>query len=107
MITSLTLNMDHKMAFTLISLGIRAIHLYPSSWSLNVRHTFLEALNNIHLSKGRSVVENAFGTLKKNQKTITQKQSSYFFIPNVVTCYCLLYNFILNGKDVDVDALML
>jgi hypothetical protein len=68
----------------------------------------LEALNNIHISKRRSVVENAFGTLKKKKKkTITQKQSSYFFIPNVVTCYCLLYNFILNGKDVDVDALML
>jgi len=68
----------------------------------------LEALKKIQISKKKSVVENSFGKLKKKKKkTITQKQSSYFFIPNVVTCYCLLYNFILNGKDVDVDALML
>jgi hypothetical protein len=68
----------------------------------------LEALDNIHLSKGRSVVENVFGTLKKTIKKLLLKSNLHiFFIPNVVTCFCLLYNFILDGKDVDVDALML
>jgi hypothetical protein len=53
------------------------------------------------------VVENVFGTLKKTFKKLLLKINLHiFFISNVVTCYCL-YTFILDGKDVDVDALML
>jgi hypothetical protein len=54
------------------------------------------------------VVENVFGILKKTIKKLLFKSNIHiFFIPNVVTCYCLLYNFILDGKDVDVNASML
>jgi len=54
------------------------------------------------------VVENVFGTLKKTFKKLLCKRNFHiFFVPNVVRCYCLLYNYILDGKDVDVDALML
>ncbi len=54
------------------------------------------------------MVENVFGTLKKTFKKLLFKRNLHiFFIPNVVSCYCLLYDYILDGKDVDVDALML
>jgi hypothetical protein len=32
---------------------------------------------------------------------------SILFKPNVITCYCTFYNLILDGQDVDVNALML
>lgn len=39
--------------------------MIPHKQSANIRHTFLEAHYNKHLSKGKSVVENAFEILKK------------------------------------------
>jgi hypothetical protein len=52
-------------------------------------------------------VKNAFGMLKKTFKILLLKSNLHIlFILIVVSC-CLLYNLILKGRDVDVDALML
>jgi hypothetical protein len=70
-----------------------------------IRYTFLEVLYNKHVSK-KSVVENAFKKLKNILKIVGQNNlHTFFFFPNGVTC-CLLYNMILDEKDVDVNALM-
>ncbi len=51
-------------------------------------------------------MENVFGILKKTFRKLMVKNNLYtFFLPNVVKC-CLLYNMILDGRDVDVNALM-
>jgi len=53
-------------------------------------------------------VKNVFGMLKKTFKILLPKSNLHIpFILNVVTCCYLLYNLILKGRDVDVDALML
>jgi hypothetical protein len=52
------------------------------------------------------VVENAFKILKKTSRELLVKSNLHaLFFPDVVTC-CLLYNMILDGNDVDVNALM-
>jgi hypothetical protein len=49
-------------------------HDTPFKQKFNVWQTIVETLFNKHLSKGKCVVENAFGILKKNYK-IVEKQS--------------------------------
>jgi len=54
------------------------------------------------------VVENNFGILKKTfQKLMIKSNLNYFSLLNVLVCYCILHNMILNGKDVDINELML
>jgi hypothetical protein len=56
---------------------------------------------------GENVVENVFGILKKTFKELLLKNNPHIiFLLDVVTC-CMLYNFILDGWDVNVNALML
>lgn len=51
-------------------------------------------------------MENAFGILKKTFKQLLVKSNLHtIFLLDVVIC-CLLYNMILNERDVDVNALM-
>jgi len=53
------------------------------------------------------VVENVFGILKMNFRGVLFKGNHHIlFIVGVVTC-CMLCNLMLDGRDVDVDALML
>jgi hypothetical protein len=54
-------------------------------------------------------VENVFGILKKTfRKLLFKNDFHILLIPNVVTYYCyLLYNLILDGRDVEEDALIL
>jgi hypothetical protein len=55
---------------------------------------------------GEIVVENAFGILKKTFKKLLLKNNLHIiFILDVVTC-CMLYNFILDRWDVNVNVLM-
>ncbi len=35
-----------------------------------------------------------------------KRNLSILFIPNVITCCCMFYNLILDGQDVDVNALI-
>jgi hypothetical protein len=81
--------------------------MIPHKQNVNVKHTILETLSNKHLSRSRCVVENAFGILKKKfRKLLLKSNLSIDFILDIVICHCMVYNLILDGRDVDVDALM-
>jgi hypothetical protein len=61
----------------------------------------------MQFSRGKIVVKNALGIFKKNFINLSMKSNlSILFIPNVITCSCMFYNLILDGRDVDVNALM-
>ncbi len=74
---------------------------------VGVCHTILETLFNQQLSCSRSIVENSFGILKQMFWEILLKTSlDILFLPNVVICCNMLHNFIMNGKDEDIETLM-
>jgi hypothetical protein len=52
-------------------------------------------------------MENVFKILKKTFKELLLKSNLHvLFLPNVSCCY-MLQNLILDGKDVNIDALIL
>jgi hypothetical protein len=52
-------------------------------------------------------VENSFGILKKNFKELLLKTNLHIlFLPYVVIYCCIIYNMILDGKNLDMEALM-
>ncbi len=54
------------------------------------------------------MVENNFGILKKTfQKLMIKSNLNFFSLLNVLVCYCILHNMILNRNDVDINELML
>ncbi len=82
-------------------------HDSPCKQNLNVKCILLKVFYNIkHFYKGSNVVINAFEILKKIIENLLKKISTLFFSNVIPYCY-VLYNVILNGKDVDhVGALM-
>ncbi len=57
------------------------------------QHYVLEFLYNIRGKKAHSIVENAFGILKKTfWKLLVKSNLDVFFILEVFICYCLLHN---------------
>jgi hypothetical protein len=60
------------------------------------------------LFRARVVVENSFNILKKTFKELLIKSNlNVLFFLDVVVCCCMFHNMILNGKDIDIDKLML
>jgi uncharacterized protein (DUF1919 family) len=72
------------------------------------RHSILEAFYNKQLSCVRVIIENSFNVLKKKCWELMIKSNlNVKFHLDVVICYSIPHNMILNGKDVDIDELML
>ncbi len=52
-------------------------------------------------------MKNAFRILKKSFKKLFLKTNAFvLFRPNVMVYHCIPYNMILDGKDLDIDTLM-
>ncbi len=74
----------------------------------NMKHIILKVIFNIQLYRWRSVMENVFKILKRTFKKLLVKSNLHvIFLPNVVSCCYMLQNLILDGRDVNIDALML
>jgi hypothetical protein len=71
-------------------------------------HYVLKVLYNKWLSHAKVVVENHFGILKKTFKELMIKSNlNVLFLLDVVIYYCMLHNMILNGKDFNINELVL
>jgi hypothetical protein len=71
-------------------------------------HYVLKVLYNQRLSHAKIVVENNFGILKKTLKELAIKSNlNVLFLLDVVICYCMLCSMILNGKDFNINELIL
>ena len=55
------------------------------------------------LSSVRVVIENAFALLKGRFKCLQLLRFDIHKIPSIVLCCCLLHNFFISMKDIDVD----
>jgi len=60
---------------------------------------------NVHLNKGRVLVENAFGRLKARWRILLkQSEVHYEFVPRIVAACCILHNICEMSKDTCNDA---
>jgi len=73
----------------------------------NIQNIIFEALYNKHLSWDISDVEMFFGILKKSfWKLLLKTNLHVLFLLDVIICRCIMYNMILDGKDFDIEALI-
>jgi len=73
----------------------------------DVWHTIFKALYNKHLPQGGNVEDNLIGILKKSFKELLLKTNLHLILlTNVVVYYFIIYNMILDGKELDIEALM-
>lgn len=72
--------------------------MIPNKQSAIVKHTFFE---------GEECGEKCIWDNEKTLKKLLVKNNLHtLFLLDVVTCCCLLYNMILDGRDLDLNALM-
>jgi hypothetical protein len=82
--------------------------MIPYKQFVNSHHTIWKALYNKQLCRAMSVVENSFCILKKSFRELFLKSHlNILFLPNIVVCCYILYNMILDGKDQDIEILMI
>lgn len=69
--------------------------------------TVSQKLYNKRLSRGRAVVENAFGIMKGTWRELLRRSELHINImPDVVYTCALLHNLILNDRNVDIDEVL-
>jgi hypothetical protein len=74
----------------------------------NVCHITLEVLFNKQLYWRRSVIKNVFDILKKTFNELFLKTNMHvLFLLDVVVCCCIIYNMLFDGKDFDIDTLLI
>lgn len=99
------LNTNHKMTFTHTSLGVKDIHFCLGSWSLISRMSTLGTQFWKHYTikiflEGGMWWKSVFRMLKNKIRKILFKSNLHILFILDVTCCCLLYNLILDGKHV-------
>jgi hypothetical protein len=74
----------------------------------NVRNlSVLETLFNRKLRRGHCVVENAFGILKQTfRELLVKSELDVVFLPDVITCFAILYNVLLRQSHDEVEQLL-
>lgn len=81
--------------------------MIPHKHNATTKHTLLKAFYNRHIFRGRVIVENAFKILKKKFRNLLLKTNlDIIFIFNVVILLLYVVHSDLDGRDIDVDALM-
>ena len=71
------------------------------------RRSVQEQLFNRKLSRGRSVVENAFGILKHSFRELHSATDLHVtLLPDVVVCCCILHNLLLDQSAEEVERLL-
>jgi hypothetical protein len=73
-----------------------------------VQRNILQKLFNKKINRGRSVIENALGLMKKNKfrELLDTIELDVRIIPDVFSAYCLLHILIVGQRKVNVDQLM-
>jgi len=67
-------------------------------------HNLFEMLYNRKQKQVRSIVENAFGILKKIFHELQGKIEMHInFAPDYITCCCLLHNLLICHHEIDVE----
>jgi hypothetical protein len=74
-----------------------------------VHHTIQRALVfNKHWNKGKNIVDNCFKILKKIFGELFLKTNLQFiFFFDVIICFDIFQHSILDGRDLDIEALMI
>jgi hypothetical protein len=77
----------------------------PHKQTSNVQHAILEAFHNNYICCGRNVMENLFVILeKKLQIFIFKNHLHVLFLLDVIICCSILYNRILDNKDLEIEV---
>jgi hypothetical protein len=83
--------------------GYPLINWIMTPFKEDEQHNILELFYNIKHKKGQSVVDNAFGILKKTFKELMHKLDlSVTFLPNISTC-CLLHNLLKTNDEANIE----
>lgn len=116
-----TIELSMELCFELSMMTITSNHAWwvikvtfysHGSWFItkcgNVQRTFLEILLNKHICHRRNIVKNSFGILKIFfWKLLVKINLHLLFLVNMVICCCIIYDMILNNKNLNIDELML
>ena len=108
-----TLLWDSSLAFDGFSPYLLGDSRYPVLPWLVVPHrgrgnlSVAEGLFNKRLSRGRVVIENAFGILKQTfRELLVKSELEVSFMPDVILCCAILHNVLFGQAHEDVDHLL-
>jgi hypothetical protein len=85
--------------------GYMLINWIITSFNEDGQHSILELFYNKKHKNNKSIVENAFGILKKMFKELQRFKLHVTFIPHVFTC-CLMHNFLKSKDEESIGRLL-